>query len=339
MSRTELWVAVGLVAGLVFFAIVAVALILDNRKLRRATSQTRVVTVGRDDIPLPPAPGSSGPQRGNAGSSGPSLASASRAGPEGPAPEARREHPTPPELRALRAELAPDMRAAGGEPELPAVLATPAPQATPAPSSARPAPHAAPRRPREPFKLPELGPYPPAAAPHVPNYALQARRPAPDADVDHERTIQDDQATSALSAYIREATSDPPPAVGPRDEAAEKAAHLHNRAAKPAPASDAKARKGTLLGGFLGLGRLEPPPPQSEPPATLPPPPSEPAQSPRPRSLFDPLDDEEEEVTHLMTKDGKAVNPKPAPQPRRGDTLVSIVAAPSVFGAERKRGG
>jgi hypothetical protein len=230
--------------------------------------------VQRDPIPLPPAPppgppapppGPPAPPPGGEPAPPPELRAAQpaplpAAPPHAPerrdlaavSPEARREHPTSPELRALRAELASDMRAAGGGPELPAGPAV----ATPAPSSARPAPA---RRAGEPFKPPQLAPF---RWPGIPDYAGQARRPAPDAEHDHDLTVQDEKATSDLRALIRAATTDPPPAVVPRDEAAEKAAHLHNRAAKPAPAQEAKPRTTTLL-GFGDIPAKQPTPPPS----------------------------------------------------------------------------
>jgi hypothetical protein len=348
MPRIDMWIVVGLVTGLVFFAVVAVAYYLDNRKLRKDSLHTRVITLRRDPIPLPPLPGSSGPQRGSSagessaptsgsgksgagsGKSGASVASAS---PEGPAPDAREQPTSPerpavsPELRALACDLEAELRAG------PAL-------ATPVPSSARPAPA------REPFKAPPLAPF---RWPGSPDYAAQVRRPAPDAEHDHERTVQDEAATSALSSYIREGTNKPPPVVVPPDEAVLRAAHLRNRAATPAtpaPSASLKSRIRTLLGfGDIPARRLT-----SQPPSTLPP--SSEVAPRKPPRLFDPLDDGEDEETHLMTKDGQPVQPAPAnPAPveplkptsgkhTKNGTLVSFVAvAPAALGAERKKGG
>ena len=247
----------------------------------------------------PPAPSSSGP-------------GAASASPAPAAPDARREQPTSPEL-----------------PAGPAV-------ATPAPSFAHTAPA---RQPREPFRAPQLAPF---RWPGVPDYAAQVRRPPPDAEHDHERTRQDESATSALSRYIREQSSAPPPVVAPPDEAALRAARLRNPAATPAPAATPKPRTKTLLGfGDIGAKKhtsQAPPAKPPQPPPTLPPPSSEAAPR-KPPSLFDPLDDGDEEETHLMTREGKAVEPTPGNRTKNG-TLVSLVAvAPAAFGAERKRRG
>jgi hypothetical protein len=236
------------------------------------------------------------------------------------APEARRALPAvSPELRALARDL---------EAELPA-----GPVATPAPSSARAAPA------RHAGKPPKLGPL---RWREAPDYAAQARRPAPDADPDG-LTVKDEAGASALRAFIERGTANPPPVIVPPDEAALRAAHLCNRAAphaNDAPASGLKSRVKTLLG--FGDIPAKQPTSQPAPPATLPPPSSEVAPR-KPPSIFDPLDEEGEEVTCLITKDGKRVEPAPAkPAPgscTESGTLVSFtVLAPAAFGAERKRG-
>ena len=310
MSSVEIGVIVGLVAAVCGLS----ALILA----------TRYGSSGGHVDSAPPAPGSSGRERGQRIARGPRARSARRAA---RATHVARAAAVSPEVRALARDL---------EAELPAGPAV----ATPAPSSARPAPA---RQPREPFRAPQLAPF---RWPGVPDYAAQARRTAPDAEHDHERTRQDEDATSALSRYIREQSSAPPPVVAPPDEAALRAARLRNPAATPTSAATPKPRTKTLLGfGDIGAKKhtsQAPPAMPPQPPPTLPPPSSEVAPR-KPPSLFDPLDDGDEEETHLMTRDGKPVGPTPAPKPPQAyenGTLVSLAAvAPAAFGAERKKGG
>jgi hypothetical protein len=209
--------------------------------------------------------------------------------------------------------------------------------ALPAPSSAARAAPA--RRAGEPFKPPQLAPF---RWPGKPDYAAQARRPAPDADPDG-LTVKDEIGASALRAFIERGTANPPPVIVPPDEAALRAAHLCNSPAPhatPAPASGLKSRVKTLLG--FGDIPAKQPTSQPAPPATLPP--SSEVATRKPPSIFDPLDEEGEEVTQLITKEGKRVEPapvKPAPgNCTESGTLVSFtVLAPAALGGERKRRG